>query len=157
MDRRVYGHPRTRVHRIGYCKSPFRIHLILIFTLVAVQTHVPGLHCMGSSTLPMCVQFRLATMRSIFINCIGVWLFHAAARILFLLRLLLHAAELASAPHMLSVLTVIFESSSAFLTILRCVKAIRAGGGVKILRHGVMFILFKQGGGISFVRCNPGC
>ncbi|KAJ7321589.1 hypothetical protein DFH08DRAFT_712763, partial [Mycena albidolilacea] len=45
-------------------------------------THVPGLHCMGSSTLPMCVQFRPAPMRSIFINCVGVWLFHAAARIL---------------------------------------------------------------------------
>ncbi|KAF8187959.1 hypothetical protein K438DRAFT_1467231, partial [Mycena galopus ATCC 62051] len=70
-------------------------------------THVPGLHCTGSSTLPM---------------------------------------------FMLSVLTVIFESSSAFLTILRFVRAIRAGGGVKKLRHGVMFMLFKQGGGVSFVR-----
>ncbi|KAJ6470844.1 hypothetical protein C8R45DRAFT_836609 [Mycena sanguinolenta] len=27
-------------------------------------THVPGLHCKGSSTLPMCVQFRLAPIEA---------------------------------------------------------------------------------------------
>ncbi|KAJ6586040.1 hypothetical protein B0H19DRAFT_924499, partial [Mycena capillaripes] len=48
------------------------------------------------------------------------------------------------APKMLSILVVIFESSSAFLTVLRCVMAFRAGGPAT-RRRGLMFILFKQG------------
>ncbi|KAJ7169269.1 hypothetical protein C8R43DRAFT_1085533 [Mycena crocata] len=49
------------------------------------------------------------------------------------------------ANEMLSILMVIFESSSAFLTTIRCVMAFRAGGGLEHQRHGVMFILFEQG------------
>ncbi|KAJ6495509.1 hypothetical protein DFH09DRAFT_1265525 [Mycena vulgaris] len=65
-------------------------------------THVPGMRCVGSSSLPI-------------------------------------------APEMLSILMVVFESSSAFLTAVRCVMAFRAGGGLKNQRHGIMFILFEQG------------
>ncbi|KAJ7660251.1 hypothetical protein DFH06DRAFT_1130148 [Mycena polygramma] len=50
-----------------------------------------------------------------------------------------------SAPEMLSILMVIFESSSAFLTTVRCIMAIRAGGGMKSQREGIMFMLFEQG------------
>ncbi|KAJ7653437.1 hypothetical protein B0H17DRAFT_1163611 [Mycena rosella] len=63
-------------------------------------THVPGMRCVGSSSLPM-------------------------------------------SPEMLSILMVIFESSSAFLTTTRCVMAFREGGGMK--NQGIMFILFEQG------------
>ncbi|KAJ7669572.1 hypothetical protein B0H17DRAFT_207473 [Mycena rosella] len=63
-------------------------------------THVPGMRCVGSSSLPM-------------------------------------------SPEMLSILMVIFESSSAFLTTTRCVIAFREGGGMK--NQGIMFILFEQG------------
>ncbi|KAJ7271828.1 hypothetical protein C8J57DRAFT_1226390 [Mycena rebaudengoi] len=48
-------------------------------------------------------------------------------------------------PEMLSILMVIFESSSAILTATRCVIAFRAGGGLENQRHGIMFILFEQG------------
>ncbi|KAJ7759023.1 hypothetical protein DFH07DRAFT_884449 [Mycena maculata] len=65
-------------------------------------THVPGLRCVGSSSLPV-------------------------------------------APEMLSILMVIFESSSAFLTTARCAMAFRARGGLANQRQGVMFILFEQG------------
>ncbi|KAJ7901139.1 hypothetical protein B0H14DRAFT_2493470 [Mycena olivaceomarginata] len=65
-------------------------------------THVPGMRCVGSSSLPM-------------------------------------------SPEMLSILMVIFESSSAFLTAVRCVIAFRSGGGLKNQRQGLMFILFEQG------------
>ncbi|KAJ6527150.1 hypothetical protein B0H19DRAFT_869844, partial [Mycena capillaripes] len=62
-------------------------------------THVPGMHCVGSST-----------------------------------------------PEMLSILMVIFESSSAVLTTVRCLVAFREGGGIQNQRHGIMFILvFEQG------------
>ncbi|KAJ7257218.1 hypothetical protein B0H12DRAFT_1182973 [Mycena haematopus] len=63
-------------------------------------THVLGMRCIGSSSLPMC---------------------------------------------MLSILMVIFEWSSAFLTTMRCVSAFRTTGGVESRRHGLMFILFEQG------------
>ncbi|KAF7358921.1 hypothetical protein MSAN_01232500 [Mycena sanguinolenta] len=65
-------------------------------------THVPGMRCVGSSSLPM-------------------------------------------SPEMLSILMVIFESSSAFLTTIRCVVAFRATGGLESRRHGLLFILFEQG------------
>ncbi|KAJ6491942.1 hypothetical protein C8R45DRAFT_1073374 [Mycena sanguinolenta] len=65
-------------------------------------THVPGMRCVGSSTLPI-------------------------------------------APEMLSILMVVFESSSAFLTTIRCVLAFRATGGLESRRHGLLFILFEQG------------
>ncbi|KAJ7812304.1 hypothetical protein B0H14DRAFT_2857215 [Mycena olivaceomarginata] len=54
-----------------------------------------------------------------------------------------------STPEMLSILMVIFESSSAFLTAVRCVIAFRSGGGLKNQRQGLMFILFEQGDTIS--------
>ncbi|KAJ7662494.1 hypothetical protein B0H17DRAFT_314806 [Mycena rosella] len=63
-------------------------------------THVPGMRCVGSSSLPM-------------------------------------------SPEMVSILMVIFESSSAFLTTTRCVMAFREGGRMK--NQGIMFILFEQG------------
>ncbi|KAJ7103967.1 hypothetical protein B0H15DRAFT_766269, partial [Mycena belliarum] len=66
-------------------------------------SHVPGLRCVGSSSLPIPVL----------------------------------------APEMLSILMVIFESSSAFLTAVRCIVAFRAGGGIK--GQGLMFLLFEQG------------
>ncbi|KAJ7193588.1 hypothetical protein GGX14DRAFT_527784 [Mycena pura] len=71
-------------------------------------THVPGLHCVGSST-----------------------------------------------PEMLSILMVIFESSSAVLTTVRCLVAFRAGGGIQTHRNGVMFILFEQGSYIYYSRSTP--
>ncbi|KAJ7479446.1 hypothetical protein B0H11DRAFT_2027464 [Mycena galericulata] len=44
-----------------------------------------------------------------------------------------------STPEMLSIMVVIFESSSAFLTMLRCVIVFRRGG-LANQRHGVLFI-----------------
>ncbi|KAJ7142757.1 hypothetical protein C8R44DRAFT_866060 [Mycena epipterygia] len=70
-------------------------------------THVPGMRCVGSSSLPIYEPFL--------------------------------------APEMLSILMVIFEASSAFLTTVRCVMAFRAGGGLENTRNGVMFVLFEQG------------
>ncbi|KAJ7239055.1 hypothetical protein C8J57DRAFT_1439033 [Mycena rebaudengoi] len=56
-----------------------------------------------------------------------------------------------STPEMLSILMVIFQSSSAILTATRCVIAFLAGGGggLENQRHGIMFILFEQGDTIS--------
>ncbi|KAJ7200143.1 hypothetical protein GGX14DRAFT_466865 [Mycena pura] len=48
------------------------------------------------------------------------------------------------APEMLSILMVIFESSSALLTTARCVVKFRAGGGIEQHRTGLMFMLFEQ-------------
>ncbi|KAJ7186139.1 hypothetical protein C8R46DRAFT_1062577 [Mycena filopes] len=64
-------------------------------------THVPGMRCVGSSSLPM-------------------------------------------SPQLLSVLMVVFEASSAFLTTGRCIAAFRAGG-LKNQRHGILFLLFEKG------------
>ncbi|KAF7369656.1 hypothetical protein MVEN_00296600 [Mycena venus] len=79
-------------------------------------THVPGMRCVGSSSLPMSVSYT------------------------FQFKVL----NLYAAPEMLSILMVVFEASSAFLTTLRCIVAFRAGG-LKYQRHGIMIILFKRG------------
>ncbi|KAJ7877486.1 hypothetical protein B0H13DRAFT_2347106 [Mycena leptocephala] len=79
-------------------------------------THVPGMRCVGSSSLPMSVSYT------------------------FQFKVL----NLYVAPEMLSILMVVFEASSAFLTTLRCIVAFRAGG-LKYQRHGIMIILFEQG------------
>ncbi|KAJ7289691.1 hypothetical protein C8J57DRAFT_1628796 [Mycena rebaudengoi] len=87
-------------------------------------THVPGLRCVGSSSLPMCVTLVLISehfLRKFGLDCLVV------------------------PNEMLAIVTVIFETSSSFLTIIRCVIAFRTGGGVKSLRQGVTFILFEQG------------
>ncbi|KAJ7732719.1 hypothetical protein DFH07DRAFT_928996 [Mycena maculata] len=71
-------------------------------TCVALDiTHVPGLRCVGSLSLPV-------------------------------------------APEMLAILVVIFESSAALLTTVRCVMAFRAGE-LANQRRGIMFLLFEQG------------
>ncbi|KAJ7021866.1 hypothetical protein C8F04DRAFT_1139587 [Mycena alexandri] len=54
------------------------------------------------------------------------------------------SSRLPMSPEMLSILMVVFEASSAFLTTLRCIVAFRAGG-LKYRRHGIMVILFEQG------------
>ncbi|KAF8207939.1 hypothetical protein K438DRAFT_1575412 [Mycena galopus ATCC 62051] len=74
-------------------------------------THVPGLRCVGSSSLPMYVAIPILST---------------------------------DAPEMLSILMVIFESSSAFLTAVRCVMAFRAGE-LANKRQSILFILFEQG------------
>ncbi|KAJ7441294.1 hypothetical protein B0H11DRAFT_2096420 [Mycena galericulata] len=55
-----------------------------------------------------------------------------------------------STPEMLSIMVVIFESSSAFLTTVKCVIAFRRGG-LANQRHGVLFVIFEQGSCRAFV------
>jgi hypothetical protein len=46
---------------------------------------------------------------------------------------------------MSTIVVVLFESISAILTVVRCLVAFRAGGGLAQQRHGFMFIIFEQG------------
>ncbi|KAJ7858779.1 hypothetical protein B0H13DRAFT_1640336 [Mycena leptocephala] len=46
---------------------------------------------------------------------------------------------------MLNIMVVLFESTSAILTVARCLIAFRTGGGLAQQRHGFMFIIFEQG------------
>jgi len=46
---------------------------------------------------------------------------------------------------MSTIVVVLFESISAILTVVRCLIAFRAGGGLAQQRHGFMFIIFEQG------------
>lgn len=140
---------------LGVVNRHFALISIRTLTLTARPTYQA---CVVSGPPPFigaCIYVLLVC--DAFINCVGFWLSHTAASISLTSHLPLHTAEPALAQETLSILTVVFESSSAFLTILRCVMAIRAGGGVEKLRDGVIFILFKQGFGASFLRCTPGC
>ncbi|KAJ7800716.1 hypothetical protein B0H13DRAFT_1932536 [Mycena leptocephala] len=53
--------------------------------------------------------------------------------------------ESVSAPEMLSISTIIFETSSTFFTAIRCIQALRAMKKVEYQRYGVVSILLEQG------------
>ncbi|KAJ7613502.1 hypothetical protein FB45DRAFT_874457 [Roridomyces roridus] len=87
-----------------YGKNPWILAYMGVVGLACVAldiTHVPGLRCVGSSSLPI-------------------------------------------APEMLSILMVIFESSSAFLTLVRSLVAFKTGG-MADQRRSILFVMFEQG------------
>ncbi|KAF7359891.1 hypothetical protein MVEN_00714800 [Mycena venus] len=57
----------------------------------------------------------------------------------------LQCIELVSAPEMLSITTIIFETSSTLFTAIRCIQALRAMKKVERKRYSVMSILLEQG------------
>ncbi|KAF7359893.1 hypothetical protein MVEN_00715000 [Mycena venus] len=57
----------------------------------------------------------------------------------------LQCIELVSAPEMLSITTIIFETSSTFFTVIRCIQALRAMKKVERKRYSVVSILLEQG------------
>lgn len=67
----------------------------------------------------------------------------------------LQCIESVSAPEMLSISTIIFETSSTFFTAIRCIQALRAMKKVEYQRYGVVSILLEQGDRASFFSQFP--
>ncbi|KAJ6479507.1 hypothetical protein C8R47DRAFT_1137090 [Mycena vitilis] len=93
------------------------------------------------SVLGRAAVIAVFSMRTYAVFAKSIWV----AAYMAIVGLTCIALDIVRPPEMLSILMVIFESSSAFLTTVRCVMAIRAGGGMKSQREGIMFMLFEQG------------